>query len=170
MRWGNLEKREQTVLALGGVVILVAVGYWGSRGPWEKYQAAKAHVVQARERLARAKALEEEVRQTRQSREIIEKLIQGRGPAYNLWTVVSRAVQTTQLTDRAEVSSRPEELTDASAVGLTLNRVTLEEVVNVLHAIHSSDSLVVFHRLSHLRPAMDGKGLECELILITPRA
>jgi len=165
----SLEKRERWALFVCGVVVLATVLYLVVEGPLEKYTISKGQLIAARQNLARARAMHGEIQEARQDREAVQKVIGARGSGYNLLTAVSRAVQIAQLTDRAVLDSLPRELVDASAVKITLRGVSMQELVDLFHDVHSKDSLVVLHRVSHLRPALDGKGLDCEVILITPR-
>lgn len=165
----KLEKRDRVVLTVGGIMVAVILAYLGVTGPLQEYENSKALVVQARQRLMQAQTIAREVQSVQQHRDSIAKLIAVRGPSYNLFTTINRAVQIANCSDRATTSSLPAEVSSASAVKLTLTGVSMEELVNVLYEIYSKDSLVVLHRLDHLRPALDGKGLQCDLVFITPR-
>ncbi len=165
----KLEKRERVALMVGAVGVVCIVGYVVARGPFQEYQNSKVLVAQARQRLVQAQTMAKELQAVQQHKDSIAKLMAVRGPSYNLFTTINRAVQIANCTDRAVTSSLPAEVTNASAVKLTLTGVSMEEFVNVLYEIYSKDSLVVLHRLDHLRPATDGKGLQCDLVFITPR-
>jgi type II secretory pathway component PulM len=166
----TLEKREKIVLTAGAVIVLVMLGFWLTKGPLRQYEQSKIQVAQATQRLAQAQVMAEEIRNARRDRESVQKLVQARGPSYNLWTTVNRAVQTVHIADRAQTDSVPNFGGDATAVKLSLREVSMRELVELMHHIHATDNLVVLHQVSRLRPASGGKGLECEMILITPRA
>jgi hypothetical protein len=46
----------------------------------------------------------------------------------------------------------------------------MEELVDFLYDVYTGDKLVVLYRLDHLEPAHDGRGLDCQVWLMTPRA
>lgn len=165
----NLEKRERIVLAAGAAAVIAVLVYMVVTGPLEAYENSKIQVAQARQRLVQAQALAREVQAAQLHREAISKLMAVRGPSYNLFTTINRAVQIAGVADRAVTASLPAEIASASAVKLTLTGVSMEELVNLLYDIYSKDSLVVLHRLDHLRASLDGKGLQCEVVFITPR-
>lgn len=170
MQLPNLERREKIVLAVGGLAVAIALVYWVFQGPMQSYKTTKTQLTQAKTRLAQARQMHGQIVGSREESQALTTLMKGRGASYDLWSSVNRAVQTAQLQDRVQTDSLPRELSNASAVKITLTGVSLEELVSLLYEIHSRDSLVVLHAVSHLRPARNEQGLDCELILVTPRS
>lgn len=136
----------------------------------EMYKRSKAQLTLVQTNLQQAEKIAETIQAARKGREAVDKLIAVRGASYNLYTAIYRAVQSVGMTDRAVITSIPKEMTGASAVRLTLNGVSMEELVDLLYGIQSADKLVVLHEVTHLQPSKDGKGLECNLVLVTPTA
>ena len=168
MQLRELDKRERIVLGAGGVALLVMVLYLVAEGPMDAYEKSKGQVIAARSNLSRAQSIAKEKQAARKDKDVIDNMIKARGPGYNLWGDINRAVQTAQLSDRATRDSMPGLTAKASAVKLGLKGVSLEELVNLLYDIQSKDSLVVLHEVRFLRLATDGEGLECELVFTTP--
>ncbi len=166
--WKSLEKRERIVLSIGFAAIILAIGYFGMRPALDQYETSRAQLMAARSQLEQARRIHREVQELERERERVEQLLAARGSNYSLWNAVNRSIQTNQLARHAEITSQPNEMAGASAVRISLSGVSLEQLVELLYEIHSRDSLVTLRRVQYLRPALDGQGLDCDLMLITP--
>ena len=164
----NLEPRERILIVVGAVVTVIVLGSFIVRGPLHKYKAIHSQVRVARDRLRRAEAARQEILSRRADQEALRALMQARGAGYSLWTVVTRAIQIKGLTNRAKIDSANREASIGNGVKLMLEGVSMEELVGVLYEVQGKDPLVILHKLDYLRPARDGKGLECSLVFISP--
>ena len=164
----QMESREKKALALGAAIVVAAGLYWLAQGPLEKYRQSQAQLNAVQANLADAKAIHEKVIEIRREEETLERLLAARGTQYDLGTSIYRALQAHGLTDRSETETLPRR--GVSAVRLELDGVSMQELVDLLYDIHSSDDLVVLEELRHLRPIPSEKGLMCEMVLITPKS
>lgn len=166
-----LRKRERILLVGGTILLVLVAGYIGGRGPWAKYKASAATLGEARERLQQALAMRAAVLEARRSQEIIQTRMKERGN-FNLWGAVNGALRNAKLAERgADLQSKKGVASEKfAAVQLTLEGVSMEELVNLLYTIYSGNNLVVLHSLDKLTPAESGKGLTCQLTFISPKA
>jgi type II secretory pathway component PulM len=168
MNLENFGPREQRIAAGGGILLLAAlvvmlVGFASS----DDYALAQQRLADARNRLARAEAVVRELRASQAGTAALEQMLRARGTGYSLYTSIDRAVRAAGLTDRARLESQA--MGDASAVRITLQGVSMEELVDLLYDIYAGDKLVFLHRLAYLEPADGGRGLDCQFWLKTPR-
>jgi len=162
----QLEKRERIVVAGGAAAAVLIVGDYLISGPLEAYQQSRTRVIAAQQALTQAQTMHRQVVESRSDREAVEQLLAVREGS-NLFSTVTRAIQTVNLTDRAEMQSQPRLMANAQAVQISLTGVSMTELVDLLHELFS-DNLVVLHQLTHLRPAQSGQGLDCAFVLIQP--
>lgn len=167
----NLQKRERIMLLAGTVAVVLMLAYGGARGPWQRYQKSVADLKAAAGRFQDAQSTRDAVVEARRSHEMVIERVQQRGN-FDLWTFLNEALRKTSLVDRADMQSRRgvTSTETISAVQLTLQGVSLEELVKLLHVVYAGNNLVVVHSLDHLRPGPDNKGLECRLVFVSPEA
>lgn len=166
MKLPQLEKRERVVVGVGAVAVALIIGYYLISGPLDAYQQSRGQLAAAQQALTQARTMHEQILATRADREAVEQLLAVRRGS-NLWSTVTRAIQTANLTDRAETRSQPRLVANLQAVEVVLSGVSMAELVDLLHGVFS-DNLVVLHQLSLLRVAQSGQGLDCTLVLSQP--
>lgn len=165
----RLEPRERNFLIGGGAILAVAAVYLLAQGPLEALERSEAQLQAAKMNLAEAQRVHDEAEAQRLEGQALDGILSARGRSYDLGTAVYRALQAKGLTERATTETVPRTLEGASAVRIELEGVSMEELVDLLYDIHSSDELVVLHELRYLRPMPSGQGLTCVLVLLTPR-
>ena len=106
----------------------------------------------------------------------LSDLIAKRKADFDLWSYVNTALAETKLKDSANLknyrppSHRKEVVEDVTMVQLELNGVTLKQLTALLHEIYSSGNLVALYKLESLKAGHGGKGLDCSLTFLTPKA
>ena len=54
-------------------------------------------------------------------------------------------------------------------VQITLRNVSMKEIIDLMHGLYASNNLILMQRLTYLKPSPDGKGLECAVVMISPK-
>ncbi|HIJ74374.1 MAG TPA: hypothetical protein HPP83_09760 [Candidatus Hydrogenedentes bacterium] len=168
----KLQGRERTVVICGLVAVALVVVLQLGRAPWREYKRSAVNVKMARERLAEVKTWAMEVAGERGEQEALIKRLQERSRRFDLYSFVSSILTDNGLLERGAALQTMNTFPSASNVAeveMTLKGVSLEELVDVLHAIYDGDNLVALYKLDTLAPALDEKGLDCRMIFVSPR-
>ncbi len=165
----NLRRREWLVIGIG----VVALGLIGvvpiAQDLVKTYARSSSQLSQAKVRLLKTRQIRQEVEAKRSGQEAVLERIRKRPARFNLWSFTDGCLRKLALEKRASLE-RKRTLGSLDRVQMTLKGVNMEEVVDLLHAVSVSDNLIVVQTLDHLRPARDGKGLECQITFITPKS
>ena len=144
--------------------------------PMKRYNESEIKLIAQRSEVAKLQA-EKESEQTRmRNQEQIMARLRERKAGFDLWSFVNTTLTETKLKDRANLeaykprSDRRTTAEDVSMVQLRLTGVTLAELVDFLYKVYASNELVVMYRLEYLRASNDNKGLECNVVFLTPKA
>jgi len=167
----NLDQRERLglIFAATAVLLVVFLLIYIPTGPREKYRKARQQVRSLGEDLKLAALVREEEEQRLKSQKTLMERLEARPDNFVFITFIERKLVETQLRDRAELDQyRPR---GASArqpmVKLRLENVSLEELVNFLHEVYSSQNVVALYQLRKLEPAPNNRGLDCDMTLVT---
>jgi len=166
----NLQKRERLMVAVGVVAVIAILLYLFVPSYLEKYDQARARLETARQNLTEAKDMRNQVLALRSGEQAVREMAARRASSFDLMAVISTKLRQTDLIERAEMQSGRGLIPGATSVTVNLNGVTLEELVDLLYLIYSSDSLVVLYNMRTLRPAQDGLGLDCTVTFVSPVA
>ena len=170
----KLGKREKITVLVGILLVVLVVGLQLGRKPWREYKRTEAALKTARADVERAKQWLSEIEATQSERESLARFLQTRGPRFDLYTFISAILAEKGLLERGailkETKSTSNPLLNMAELQVSLKGVTLEELVNVLHAVYSANSLVLVQKVDKIAPATDLKGLDCSLVFVTPRS
>lgn len=167
----KLQRRERIGIAMAVAVVAFAGVVPLVRNASEKHARAAAQVEQARQRLEQVRSLRAGVEGERARHRLIEERIVRRPPQFDLYSFTDTCLRDLNLKSRAKLSSKggPYGAKNQDEIEMTLEGISREELVTLLHRIYASDNLIALQRLNHLRNARDGKGLECQMTLISPK-
>ncbi len=167
----KLQPRERMVLYAGGFAVAAMAIWWLIDGPYQKYVDSGTQLAAARERLLDAQIKQAEVRKTDERRkQILSSLGQGN---FDLWSQVDKAAKDLKLGTRCTIktgrgmTARGDK---SSSVEVTLTGVSNQELVDLLHRVYDTGSVLVLSQMNHLKPSADKKGLDCRMTLVAPRA
>lgn len=155
-----------------GVVALVLWGvYLGAQGPMKKYQLSAKNVVEARNRLKTIRAVEASVVSERSGQEAFRKLVAARRRGFDLF-VFLQELSKADLKGRVDLRNQSTAASGGnfSEVSLTMNGVSIDELVDFLHKVYASNNLIAIPRVEYIKLARDEKGLDCRLTFVSPRA
>lgn len=165
-------KRRERIVIIGGVLLLAMVALMPMYNDFSRrYKNSKNQVHQAVLRLEHVRELRGALELERSGHQALVDRIKRRSGSFDLYSYTNRSLRDLKLQDRASLEDR-KMLSGGSLFGVQLNLrgVSMDEFVNLLHRLYSSNNLIVVQRLNHLRPARDGKGLDCQITFIAPRS
>ena len=167
----SLKRRERAVVLIG-LVSLLFIGLTPvARNFNSDYERSASLLGQAEKRLKFAKDLRRAIEGDRSGQNAITERLLARKPRFDLWSFTTNCLRTLSLESRAELQSKRMFATgNIAGIQLTLRGVSMQELVSLFHSVYSSQNLIVVQRLDYLRPARDGKGLDCLVTFITPKA
>ncbi|GEM_PF-6675953 len=164
----SMLKRQKTILAAVAIALaVVAVVY--APEPVRAYLGGKSRVAAARQKLERVQRWHDELVAIRKSEKDLLDQARSASAQGDLWTVVNRAMQELNLQDRSNLTTAVTASTSMTQLELSVTGASLEEVVQLLHKIFSSNSMVIVQDLRELGPSKQGKGLDCRVTLLAPK-
>lgn len=171
------DKRESAGLMFSiiAIVLVLFMLFLIPTGPMKKYKDSQRELASLREELDIVRQMKEAELARLQSQDQVMELLKTRSPNFDLWSFMNTVLTATDLKERANLENyrprvaRGEESEDVTMVRLRLDGVTLDELIDMLHAVYSSDNLVVVHKVDYVRPASNDKGIECSLTLLSPK-
>ncbi|MCP4639883.1 MAG: hypothetical protein GY851_05595 [bacterium] len=165
----NLETREGRVLSFGVAAVVLIVGWFALQGPWEAYGRSSKQLTAAKRNLSKAQLYHADVVAARDNARRFAEMTQGN---FDLSSYLNGIILEMKLYERgAEVQTfqrgaRSEAL---AAVQLDLKGVNVQELVDILHQVHSSGK-VALHSVNYIKQGLHDKGLDCSIIFLSPRA
>lgn len=107
----------------------------------------------------------------REGHSVVARHVQSRDPRFNLYTFADACLREYKLEGRArlEIKGKLSSGRSLDGIKVELKGVNMEELTNFLHRLYDNNNLITLQGLRYLRPAHDGKGLDCEMTFITPR-
>lgn len=168
----TLAKRERIVIvgafALLGLILLLPPGREFARD----YERTRSQADDAINRLNEIRRMRKLVLTERSDRRIIMDRVEARDPNFDLYSFTNATLVQLSMHNLARLQSKGSRFSGGAldVVQLNLSNVSMKQIINLLHKLHSSGNLIAMQRLGHLRPMNDGKGLECEILLMAPKA
>ncbi len=166
----KLKKREWTFIVIGVSVVALAILVPFARKAQAAHKKSEAQLTQAQNRVRDAQELRMIIEAERSGQEAIQGRLEARPANFSLYSFANRCLRENGLEGRAELSTGNSRVPTLESTDLELIGVSMEELVNFLHQLLANDNLIVVQKLDYLRPARDGKGLDCEMALLAPRA
>lgn len=167
----RLAKRERILVLIAIATFGLIIAVWG--GGWfsKEYRRSQDAVTDARARLQQAKDIREVILEDRAARQAYRQILREQGGPRDLLSYIHACVIDLELQDRVSVRNMPRaNQPNADVVYVSIKNVNMKQLVDLLHRIHSGNQLIALEGLRRLGPSRDGKGLECEFEIKTPRA
>lgn len=168
----TLVKRERIMVVCAFAVIASIILLHFGRGFARDYERIQRQANDAVDRLNQIRQMRELVLTERSDRRIIMDRVEARDPNFDLYSFTNASLMQLSMQNNASLQSKGSRWSGGAldVVQLNLANVNMRQIINLLHKLHSSGNLIVMQRLGHLRPTRDGKGLECEIVLMAPKA
>ena len=167
----NLDKRSQIGLSLGilAITLVVMVALYIPAGPGRSARTSKTEYANACDDWQKRSLdkLDQAERLAKQ-KQLMEKLAQ-RKADFNLFAFVDGLLNSQGLRNRAQLdqfklhNGSPKE----PMVQLKLEGVAFDELASLLHEAYGGSNLVSVYKVDAMRPATSGKGLDCDITLVT---
>ena len=167
----KLQRKERLAIAVV-VTILVALAVAPlARDLSRRHARSEALLREATSRLEDTLALRQLIELERAGHNVVATHVQSRDPRFNLYTFADACLRAYKLEGRArlEIKGKLSSGRSLDGIEIELKGVNMEELTNFLHRLYDNNNLITLQGLRYLRPARDGKGLDCEMTFITPR-
>ncbi len=168
----TLVKRER-IMIVGAFAVLASIILLPfGQGFARDYERTQRQAEDAVDRLIQIRQMRELVLTERSDRRIIMDRVEARDPSFDLYSFTNASLMQLSMHDNARLQSQDSRFAGAAldVVQLNLANVNMQQIIDLLHKLHSSGNLIAMQRLGHLQPMRDGKGLECEIVLMAPKA
>jgi type II secretory pathway component PulM len=163
----QLTKRERIVVIGGGALVAALLLYELASIPIGAYRESEQALAEAEQRLQDARLMHEEVVAVRSTRQALMDVVRRRG-SFDLISFVRGALARAGIDAKRYEWQKVDRPADGlTSMDLTLSGVSLQELLDALHTILGGGNLVAVDDMD-LRPAPDGKGMICDVTLITP--
>ncbi len=165
------DKRDQIGLILGmfAVALVLVMAMYIPAGPRRACMKSEAALEEARADLQvqQMAKLDEADRLSRQ-KQLMEQLAK-RPSGFEMFAYVDGLLNTQKLRDRAQLDQfKPRNGSSGEPmVQLRLEGVSFDEIINLFHGLYSGGNLVAVYKMESMRPATSGKGLDCDVTLMT---
>ena len=169
----KLDKREVTGLLFGlfACLLVVALLSYIPVGPRKKYLQSEVDLKSAQKQIKLNYQLKNDAeKESRQQEKIIEMLT-ARPENFDLFTYLTKTLEVSGLTDKAKLRNYASKAVSNSSaqpmVEVSLDGVSLEDVVKFLHEMYKNKQVVAMYKMDKLGPAKKGAGLECQIVFAT---
>ncbi len=167
----TLVKRERIMIVCAFAVFALILLLFFVQGFKGDYERTRTQAEDAVDRLIQIRQMRELVLGERSDRRIIMDRVEARDPNFDLYSFTNAALMQLSMHGNARLQSEVRFAGSAlDGVRLNLTNVKMKQIIDLLHKLYSSGNLIALQRLGHLRPMRDGKGLECEIVLMAPKA
>ena len=167
----NLAPREKRLVAVMCTIMVGMTLIPIYRNIDGRYTQSEKQLISARERQEYAQMLRTEILSAREDQKVIQAKLRARAGSFNLYTATNQWIQQTKLSGRADLQSQGLSSREGAIEGvqITLKNVGMNEILDLLHKMYDSENLITMQQMPYLRPARDGKGLDCSIIMIAPK-
>lgn len=162
-------RRREWILIVGGAAVLAAAALTPvCREALRKYERSGNQLQLAQDRLQGALGLQAAIEEERSGQNAIMGRINARDARFDLFSFTNKCLRDLRLEARANLERR--QLGGLDGVQITMNGVSMQQLIDLLYALYDSKNLIVLQRMDHLRVARDGKGLDCLVTFVSPKA
>lgn len=171
MAKSKLAPRERRLITVMFMVMICMTTIPIYRSTAAKHLQSVNQLAQTVERLETVRMWGDAILGEREGQKVIQAKLDARAPSFDLYTLTNQWIQQTKLSGRADLQSKGMSSREGvfDGVQITLKNVNMNEILDLLHKMYSSENLITMQRMSHLRPSRDGKGLECAIVMIAPK-
>ncbi len=169
----TISKRERLIIVVAvatflGLFIFIPMG----RGFAQDYKTTLRLASEAANTLNDIREMRHNILDERSGRRIIIDRVQARQANFDLYSYVSTTLRGLKMHNNARIQSQGNRFSggELDVVTLNLSNVSMRQIIDLLHKVDTSGNLIVLQRLGHFRAMKNGKGLECEVVFMAPKA
>jgi len=176
MKQLQLDRRDQVTLVCAGLVVMLVLfmAVYLPTGPMKNYREAERALRDAQEQLNMWQMQKQEQLARLESQESFQQRLAARPGNFQLISFLDQMLIETGLKGREELSTPRDRAArdrpNNPMAELQLTGVSLEELVNFLHRVHSSGNLVAVYQINNIGPSRDERGLDLNLTFVTVAA
>jgi hypothetical protein len=169
----DMSPKNRLALLSGGLALLIVLGLamYIPAGPRKNYVTSSTEVSTLQNELNMAMLMKKEQEMRLQSQEKLMETLKSRPANFDLFSYMSTVLNDSGLTEdgRALLENlrNRRDLENQPAVDLTLSRVSLEELIDLLHKVYTSNNLIAVYKVDRIQPERTGNGLDCKLTLVS---
>lgn len=166
---GNLVDRIYIFIMVFSLLAVVSMGIYLHRGPYRDFLESKRRLTESHRELEMTKKMKEEQEKSLQKQEKLMEYVNKRPPGFDLFSYINGVLRECKLSDKAKLdnyrarSASPRQ----PMVQVRLEGVSLKRFVEFLKKIYVDSYLVTVYKVDKLRPNQTGKGIDCDITLVT---
>jgi len=164
----TLTDREVRLVLIGSIIFLSIVTVPFARSFSHDYREVRRELVAATHRLEQVRSLRETILTERKAQRLVRARLDGQGNQPGLYDFVNGTLASMNLQDRMRLQKRLGS-EKQEAVELTLNSVSLKELVDFLHSLNAEGRLIAVQSVRYIRPASGDRGLDTTMVLTAPK-
>ncbi len=157
------------ITMLVSFVAVIGMAIYLHRGPYRKFLQSRSELSQAYNQLQMAEKLKKEQEESLKTQEMLFQVIEKRPANFDFFSYINQLLRETQLTDKAKLDNYRARASSPRQpmVQIRLEGVSLKRFSEFLKRIYSDSYLVAVYKVDRLRPNQSGKGIDCEMTLVT---
>ncbi|HOV33886.1 MAG TPA: hypothetical protein PLX23_11055 [Candidatus Hydrogenedens sp.] len=162
--------RIYLVIMVISFIAVIGMIIYLHRGPYRKFLESRNELNQVHSQLQMIEKLKKEQEESLKTQEMLFDIINKRPANFDFFSYVNQLLKETQLTDRAKLDNyraRAGNSPRQPMVQIKLEGVSLKRFSDFLRRIYSDSYLVAVYKMDKLKPNQSGKGIDCELTLVT---
>ncbi|MCA1901722.1 MAG: hypothetical protein LDL53_05825 [Candidatus Hydrogenedens sp.] len=150
-------------------IAVIGMAIYLQRGPYRKFLQSRSELNQAYHNLQMVEKLKKEQEESLKTQEMLFQIIEKRPQNFDFFSYINQVLKDTKLTEKAKLdnyrarSGSPRQ----PMVQVKLEGVSLKRFSEFLQRIYSDSYLVAVYKLDKFKPNQSGKGIDCELTLVT---
>lgn len=161
--------RIYVVTMIVSIIAVVGMALYMHFVVYKKFLHSKSELSEAYQQLRMVEKLKKEQEESLKTQEMLLEVIGKRPPNFDFFSYINQLLRETQLTDKAKLdnykarSAHPRQ----PMLQVRLDGVSLKRFSEFLHRIYSDSYLVAVYKVDKLKPNQTGKGIDCDLTLVT---
>lgn len=167
----NLDQRDRLTIIFAVTLVICVLGllWYVPSKPRKDYLGSLSSLQDAELRLQEAQLTKLEEQDRLESQQELMAFLDKRPAGFNFLTFIERKLVEKDLKARSSLEQyRPRNASPKMPmINLEIENVGLAELVDFFGELYASENLIAMHRLNHLQPARNGKGLSLDITLVT---
>ncbi|MCX5869100.1 MAG: type II secretion system protein GspM [Deltaproteobacteria bacterium] len=170
--FNKLEKREKRVVVAGAIFLICFALFHFTVSPLlQARQQTQKALIQKKEDIKKIRQLQEEYRQLQNQAVNIQNRLQKRSPSFTLFSFIeeraTKAKVKQQINSMTPSTSEGDGPLQESRVDLKLEKISLQQLVDFLQQIESTDDVVAIKRISIQENSKEEDLLDVVMQIIT---
>lgn len=150
-------------------IAVISIAIYLHRGPYRKFLQSRNELNQAYNQLQMVEKMKKEQEESLKTQEMLFRIIEKRPPNFDFFSYINQILKESQLSDKAKLDNYRARASSSRQpmVQIRLEGVSLKRFSEFLKRIYSDSYLIAVYKMDKLKPNQSGKGIDCELTLVT---